>query len=86
MTEPYCEKKANTFLNDIFTLHNIETNLDMVKQKCEVLATASLLRGIGGSDPSDDTIGKYIRFIHYWFENNEDIRISNDFNAVKSLR
>jgi len=82
----YCENKANSFLNHIFTRENIEKNLVMVKETCEVLATASYSRGICGSDPSTDDLGKYIRYICYWLENSEEVIISRDFAAVKSLR
>ena len=82
----FCENKANYFLNHIFTRENIEKNLVMVKEKCEVLATASYSRGICGSDPSTDDLGKYIRYIFYWLENSEEVIISRDFAAVKSLR
>lgn len=81
----YCENKAFAFLGDVFTFDKIKNELDYVKARAKILAEHSLLRGCGGCDPSEDNIGKYIRYIDKWLSKNTVEVIERDFEDVKNI-
>lgn len=81
----YCENKAFTFLGEVFTYEKIKNELEYVKERAKILAEHSLIRGCGGCDPSQDNIGKYIRYIDKWLSKNSVEVIERDFEDVKNI-
>lgn len=81
----YCENKAFVFLNEVFIEENIKNNIEYVKSQAKVLAEHSLIRGVGGCQPDEDHIGKYIRYIDKWLSKNELEVIERDFVDVKNI-
>jgi len=87
MTEyEYCENKANAFLNNVFTKELIQTNLTFVRERASVLSQYSLIRGVGGCNPNEDNLGKYIRYIDKWLQKSTDDIIQRDFEDVKNIQ
>lgn len=81
----YCENKAFAFLGEVFTHDKIRSELNYVKERARILAEHSLKRGVGGCDPSEDAIGKYIRYIDKWLSKNPVEIIERDFEDVKNI-